>query len=107
MRLLIDTNAYSQLGIENTHILEAVECADEIVISSIVLGELYAGLGLGSMKAKNARELEQFLKQPGVSIVSPGTPMPTNDVWIAATALETASRIFGVWTPILSWFPAC
>ncbi len=111
MRLLIDTNVYAQLGKGNTHMRSLVQSADEIVVSSIVLGELHAGFGLGSKRAKNIKELDEFLRQPGVKIVAPdkiiaerygelirvlkknGTPIPTNDVWIAATALETAGRM--------------
>ena len=75
------------------------------------MGELHAGFRLGSRRSQNEKELEKFLEQPGVTIVAPdeavaerygelirvlkerGTPIPMNDVWIAATALETASRM--------------
>ena len=114
LKILLDTNTYSGLGKGNAHILKILQKADEIVVSTIVLGELYAGFSLGSRKTKNVAELEEFLKQPGISVVAPsqtiaerygevirilrenGTPIPTNDVWIAATALETASRIFSL-----------
>ena len=69
MRVLIDTNAYAQLAKGNTHVLTLLQSAEEIVVSSIVLGEL-------------VRELREN-----------GTPIPTNDIWIAATAFETASRV--------------
>ena len=111
MRVLIDTNAYVELGKRNTHIRTILEAAHEIIVSTIVLGELYSGFSLGSKKEQNIREIEEFLGQPGVIVVAPskdvaerygevfrilkknGTPIPTNDIWIAATALETASRI--------------
>jgi len=59
----------------------------------------------------NLRTLKEFLKQPGIRIVPPeeetaerygevvagmrkaGIPIPTNDLWIAATALETGARV--------------
>lgn len=111
MRILLDTNAYAALGRRNFHIRNIVETADEVVLSTIVLGELHAGFALGSRKKKNKRELGEFLKEPGITIAPPtegiaerygevvrilrenGTPLPTNDIWIAATALETGSRI--------------
>lgn len=114
MRLLLDTNAYSALGRGDGRVKAIVEAADVVIISTIVLGELHAGFSLGSRKAKNIEELEGFLGQRGIAVVAPdkavaerygeiirvlkraGTPLPTNDIWIAATALETGSRILSL-----------
>ena len=114
MKVLIDTNAYSALGRGDPHVRAIVETVDEVIIPTIVLGELYAGFSLGSKKAKNIRELDDFLGKPGVTVIPPtkavaerygelirvlreaGTPLPTNDIWIAATALETGSRILSM-----------
>jgi len=111
MRLIIDTNAYAELAKGNAHIRKLLENADEIVVSAVVLGVLYAGFKLGSRKTENIQVLSEFLKTPGVAIIpidsaiaerygeligvlkDNGTPIPTNDVWIAATALETGGRI--------------
>jgi tRNA(fMet)-specific endonuclease VapC len=70
----------------------------------IVLGELYTGAYRGSLRTKTLREIQSFLTM--VSIFQPdeitadhygqiqaelaktGTPIPQNDVWIAALARE-------------------
>ena len=88
-----------------------LEEAEIIHVPTIVLGELYAGFCLGSRYEDNCRELEAFLELPGVQIATPsqdvaerygylvrdlrqqGTPIPTNDLWIAAAALETGARL--------------
>lgn len=111
MKIIIDTNAYAELAKGNTHILALMQTADQIVVSTIVMGELYAGFRLGAKRLQNVRRLDEFLKTPGVVTVAPdssiaerygeligllkenGTPIPTNDVWIAATAFETAARV--------------
>lgn len=111
MRMLIDTNAYSELARGNGHVRLLVENAAEIIMPAIVLGELHAGFALGSQTPENNRRLGEFLKLPGVRIFpvdhpiaerygdliavlrKNGTPVPTNDIWIAATALESASRV--------------
>ena len=111
MRVLVDTNAYAELARGNAHIRALLENVDGIVVSAIVLGELFAGFRLGSKRAENAQRLNEFLRTPGVAVVpvdtgiaerygelvgilkKNGTPIPTNDVWISATALETGSRM--------------
>jgi predicted nucleic acid-binding protein len=111
MRICIDTNIYSALKKGNPKIIELLEKADEVYIPSIVLGELYAGFQLGSKLKDNVEDLKEFIEQPGIFIIEidesiaerygalikllreSGTPIPTNDIWIAATALENGARI--------------
>ena len=79
---------------------------DEIVVNPVVLGELRAGFLAGAHRRKNERELELFLKSARVSVTPvdedtsacyaaivhglrvAGTPVPTNDIWIAASAMQ-------------------
>ncbi len=109
MRLSLDTNIYSAFKNGNEKIRDILENADEILVSVTVLGELYSGFQIGSLTEKNLTELDDFLLKPGVSIINinkgisfrygfitkklrkHGTPIPTNDIWIAATAMETGS----------------
>ena len=109
--MLMDTNAYSELARGNAHVRLLVEHAAEIILPTVVLGELHAGFALGSQTREHNRGLAEFLKLPGVRIFpvdhpvaerygdliailrKNGTPVPTNDIWIAATALESASRV--------------
>ncbi len=111
MKVCLDTNAYSAFKKGEKAIAELLEVAEEVIVSTVVLGELYAGFGMGAQEHRNSRELRLFLDKPGI-VVCPvsneiaerygvlvkvlkkqGTPLPTNDIWIAATALETGSRL--------------
>ena len=109
MKLSIDTNAYSALKNGNLELMHMLENADELLVSATVLGELYSGFQIGSLTEKNLTELQIFLSKPGVSTIAvtneiafrygyivkilrnQGTPIPTNDIWIAASTMETGS----------------
>jgi tRNA(fMet)-specific endonuclease VapC len=88
-----------------------MESADELVLPAIVIGELFSGFLQGNRTENNMAELKAFLKEPGVrvqdigipqaekygllikNLKAAGTPIPTNDVWIAATALSLGASI--------------
>src|SRR3990172_2853062 len=111
MKLCLDTNAYSAFKKGQPNAIEVLEEADHIFIPMVVVGELYAGFELGSRFKENERGLLDFLNEPGVEAVPVdrsiaeryghlikqltlnGTPIPTNDVWIAATVFETGSKL--------------
>jgi tRNA(fMet)-specific endonuclease VapC len=111
MKICIDTNIYSAFKKGNPKIRELLENTDEIYIPSIVMGELYAGFQLGTKLRDNIKDLKEFIEQPGIYVIDindsiaerygalikilkdNGTPIPTNDIWIAATALENGGRI--------------
>jgi len=74
------------------------------------LGELIAGFIKGGRRRKNENELRRFLASPRVGILDvteeaeryavilnslwrTGTPIPTNDIWIAASAMEHGLRV--------------
>ena len=83
-----------------------VRAAACIHLPLIVLGELRAGFAAGDREAENIESLRQFLASPRASILSPdemtteryaqlfvelrkkGVAIPTNDLWIAALALQ-------------------
>jgi tRNA(fMet)-specific endonuclease VapC len=110
-RILLDTSAYSAFFRGDERTLRAVQEADEITVSPIVLGELKAGFRGGRHPKKNEAELAAFLASPRVRVValdeetpdryaeivhslrSAGTPIPTNDVWIAASAMQHGLRV--------------
>lgn len=109
--MIIDTSAYSQLMQGREALRVRLEEADTVYVPATVLGELYAGFEMGSRPRENAALLGEFLEQPAVTVVhtddpvaqrygkvvqqlrAQGTPIPTNDIWIAAAALETGSRL--------------
>ena len=106
MRLALDTNRYTDLCRGHAATLEALETADEVYLPFVVLGELRAGFAVGHNSAENERILYQFLIRDGVQILfaddqtthhyaavyrqlrRQGTPIPTNDIWIAALVLQ-------------------
>ena len=107
MRLLLDSNAFSLLAYGHRHVAELVRGADEVLLSVIVIGELLAGFRRGSRFEQNLADLDAFLDNSFVSVVpvgsvtadryarisaslrAKGRPIPTNDIWIAAHAMET------------------
>jgi len=110
-KILLDTNAYVKYLSGDKNILDMIVKADMIYLSIFVLGELYAGFRGGSQYEKNNLILDQFLKKSTVQILQgseetaeifgqikynlkkAGTPVPINDIWIAAHAVETGSVI--------------
>ena len=82
-----------------------------LLFSPVVVGELLAGFKRGKQEEKNKRQLEEFLSKERVlelSISSEtsefyafildqlkenGTPIPTNDIWIAASAMENGAAV--------------
>ncbi len=111
MRLVVDTNAYSAFFRGNKRVFGLMEEADELILPSIVTGELISGFLQGSRAETNFTELKSFLEQPGVrfhdigyyeaekygllvkNLRSAGTPLPTNDIWIAAVALSLGASL--------------
>lgn len=105
-RLVLDTSAYSHLRKGHPEVIASLTAAVQVSLPVIVLGELEAAFELGSRYAENRRVLAEFLALPYVSVLdaSPetvrhyarvfvalrraGTPIPLNDVWIAASTLQ-------------------
>jgi tRNA(fMet)-specific endonuclease VapC len=111
MRILLDSNAYSSLmrGDDQTAVI--ARGATEIIMSAVVIGELLFGFRHGSRYQRNATDLRGFLASPYVvalpvgevtadrysriaaTLRANGTPIPTNDVWVAAHAMETGAEL--------------
>jgi predicted nucleic acid-binding protein len=106
VRLLLDTNRLSDALAGVDEVVDTLETAQAIHVPVIALGELRAGFLRGRRAAKNETRLQWFLSQSGVFTVEvsasvshryaqvhralhrAGTPIPTNDLWIAAIAIE-------------------
>ena len=106
MRLALDTNRYTDLCRGDASVVETIELADEVWLPFIIVGELRAGFAVGSEGARNEAVLRQVLLKPGVGVLyadeqtthhygavyrqlrKQGTPIPTNDMWIAALVLQ-------------------
>ena len=104
--IAIDTNAYSAFKRGQADTVEVLRHAPDILLSAVVLGELLGGFAAGTREAANRTELNLFLQSPRVRLVEcgavtadryalvyaalrkQGQPIPTNDLWIAASCLE-------------------
>ena len=111
MRILLDSNAYSEFMRGNLQVRDLVQSAEEILFSAVVVGEQLFGFRQGQHFEKNLGELRSFLDRPYVSVIpvgaatadrysrimaslkAKGRPIPTNDVWIAAHAMETGADL--------------
>lgn len=111
-KLLIDTNVYSLAMRDEAEVIYKLRHTGHIGISAISIGELLFGFRGGNREQKNRQELNQFLDSPRVSIYSvdeesaerysailqqlrnQGTPIPTNDIWIGAIALQHGLPLF-------------
>jgi tRNA(fMet)-specific endonuclease VapC len=112
--ILIDTNAYAAFMRGAPEIVEVIAHADGLYLNSIVLGELLGGFAAGKRESKNRAELARFLDSPRVGVLPvtadtadsyalvyaglrrKGTPIPSNDLWIAATALEHGTALLSL-----------
>lgn len=111
MRLLLDTNVYSALMRGHEEVAARIRSAERILISSIVAGELLYGFRHGTRYQRNRSQFESFLTSPFVEFL-PVTlttadrfgiiaallrrrakPIPSNDIWIAAHALESGADL--------------
>ena len=108
---MLDTSAYSALLRGNENIRRSLQEADEIYLNPVVLGELLAGFVHGGKEKKNRDILREFLASPRLQVVDideetseryaaiinylweQGTPIPTNDLWIAATAMQHGLKL--------------
>ncbi len=106
MRIAIDANRYVDYCNGVKDIVQILRQADEIHLPFVVVGELRAGFTLGAHGRRNEQTLSRFLQSPRASILfadentthlyaslmaqlrRAGTPIPTNDVWIAALVVQ-------------------
>ena len=106
MRLAVDTNAYSDFVLGVPLRVRGGNAAAELFLPFIVLAELRAGFALGRHGPQNERGLQSFLSSTRVKLLwadegtvmhyvalfaylrRHGTPIPENDLWIAALVLQ-------------------
>jgi tRNA(fMet)-specific endonuclease VapC len=106
MKIALDTNSYSDFCRGAREIVEIIAHADKIFLPFVVLAELRAGFQAGTRALQNESNLIRFLNSPRVALLLPdeqtthyyanvfsqlrkqGTPIPTNDIWIAALILQ-------------------
>ena len=109
--IALDTNAYSAFKRGDERIVAVLQHAPAIIVCVTVLGELLGGFAAGQRESRNRNELSQFFNSPRVKVVSSttatadlyalvyaalrrkGQPIPTNDLWIAASSLEHGAAL--------------
>ena len=72
MKILLDTNAYSRLKLDDDEVIKKVRDAEQVFISAIVAGELLYGFRFGSKTEANRIALMDFLDHPKVRFVPIG-----------------------------------
>jgi len=111
-KVLIDTNIYSLAMRGDAKVIDALRKIDLIGFSAISIGELFSGFKGGNRESRNKEEINIFLDSPRVvlhpidegtaefyasilhDLKEAGTPIPTNDIWIAAVAFQHGYKIF-------------
>jgi tRNA(fMet)-specific endonuclease VapC len=111
-KVLIDTNIYSFAMKGDADVIDILRKIDLIGFSTISIGELYSGFKGGNREKRNKDELDLFLDSPRLVVHSidvetaefyasildnlrrAGTPVPTNDIWIAAVAFQHGYKLF-------------
>lgn len=114
MRIMIDTNAYTALMTGNDRIADVLAGSEAILLSPVVIGELYDGFRGGSRSGQNFETLRKFREKPRTVCVpitdstaewfaeikqmlrKKGRPIPVNDVWIAASCMEHGARLLSL-----------
>ncbi|MBM4397439.1 MAG: type II toxin-antitoxin system VapC family toxin [Deltaproteobacteria bacterium] len=110
-RICVDTSAYSHFKRGSPEAIDAVSRAAAVLVPSVVLGELRSGFLMGTRPDENERALAAFLARPVVRVLGvdaeaariyaeiyvmlrrAGTPVPTNDMWIAAVAAREGAVV--------------
>ena len=110
-RYCLDTSAYSHLMRGDPEVARLVDQAEWIGMPAITAGELRTGFLFGRRRLENESELVEFLNHPVVQLVPvdlevsrlfaeivvdlrrAGRPLPTNDIWIAASSARAGALV--------------
>lgn len=110
-RLMLDTSAISAFFRGHEEIKQQMGTAEELCVSPVAIGELLAGLAMGKGERRNRGILQEFLASPRMRVIDideetaeryaaifshlrkGGTPIPTNDLWIAASTMQHGLKL--------------
>jgi tRNA(fMet)-specific endonuclease VapC len=111
MKIMLDTSAYVGFKRNIAEVVEIIVKSEIILFSPVVLGELMFGFRSGNKFKKNMYDINEFLNHDVVELVDmgkitsdrysrittqlkqQGTPIPTNDIWIAAQSMEHGAEL--------------
>ena len=111
--LLLDTNIILKLFQGDEQVASNISRFDRIIIPPAVIGEFKMGIDPDTRRGKTQRQqLDAFLDSEHVEVVTvtevttdfyaaiyrelkaKGKPIPTNDMWIAASAIEHHATLY-------------
>ena len=110
-KIILDTNAYSEFMSGNKSVFDYIIESETVFLSTVMIGELFAGFRSGNRYKQNKDELHVFLGKEGVQVIDvtletaeifgeikdglkqKGSMIPLNDIWIAAHTVETGSKL--------------
>ena len=108
----MDTNRLIDFFRSDPGVVDTLERAEEIYVSFVTLAEIKSGFRAGTRRPENERLLRSLLAKSDVDVLFPdhettdgcaqlvaelrkaGTPIPTNDLWIASLALQHNLALF-------------
>jgi len=111
-RVLLDTNVLAGFFAGDPEIVEGIQRCRTLALNPVILGEMLAGFAAGNRADANRNLLSRFLANPRVKLLSigpetaehyaavfaqlrrKGRPVPSNDLWIAASTLEHGLALF-------------
>ncbi|NOZ24423.1 MAG: type II toxin-antitoxin system VapC family toxin [Planctomycetes bacterium] len=104
-RYLLDTNIVIALFAAEATVADRLREAEEVFLASVVLGELYYGACKSARVADNTARIDEFAANSVVlncdtetarlyaqikdGLRQKGHPIPENDIWVAAIALQS------------------
>ena len=112
LRIALDTNRYRDFCANDPYAVDVLQRAESILLPFVTVGELRAGFQMGTRALENEAVLTRFLSTPRARVLYPGdattrqyahlfrqlrtqgTPIPTNDIWIAALTVEHDLLLF-------------
>jgi predicted nucleic acid-binding protein len=112
MKIALDTNRYTDAMRHDPTVIAVLSTATQVYLPAIVLGELRAGFLSGQRADENEKLLQRFLAERGVDVLSvdqqtthhyarirqhlrsKATPLPENDIWIAALCLQHGLTLY-------------
>jgi tRNA(fMet)-specific endonuclease VapC len=110
--IIIDTNRYRDFVDGLPEAVSVFRSSARICLPFVVVAELRAGFAVGGRSAENESRFQQFLHRPRVEVLfsdlattrhyahlyrqlrSAGTPIPTNDIWIAALVQQNELPLY-------------
>ena len=111
MKILLDSNAYSAFMRGVPRVRDLIQAAEEVRFPAVAVGERLYGFRQGTHFERNLAQLRSFPERPYMTFVpvgpmtadryaramtalkAKGRPIPINDVWIAAHAMETGADL--------------